>query len=89
MIQACEIAHIDVVLWTVADFMAINIDIFFAIDANGAARFRYDAANHGHGSGFSGSIMAQQHGYLIFYNVQRQGIDGQIFSATEFFERFG
>lgn len=46
MIQAREIAHIDVMLWAIADFMAINIDIFFAIDANGAARFRYDAANH-------------------------------------------
>lgn len=89
MIQAREVAHVDIVLWTVADFMAINIDIVFTIDGNGAARFRNDAADHGHGCGFSSAIVAQQNGNLILYNVQRQIIDGHMFPSAEFFERFG
>lgn len=70
MIQTSEVAHVDIMLWAISDFVAINIDIIFAIDGDGASRFWNDAADHGHCCGFASAIVAKQHCDLILQNIQ-------------------
>lgn len=89
VVETCEIAHVNVVLRTVADLVAVHIEIVFAIDGDVARRLRYDAANHRHGCRLARPIVTQQHCDLIFQNVNRQIVDGEILFAAEFLEHFG
>lgn len=89
MVETREIAHVNVVLWTVANFVAIHVEIVFAIDCNAARCLRNNATDHRHGGCLAGSIVAQQNGNLILQNVNRQIIDGIVLLAPEFLEHFG
>lgn len=71
MIQACEIVHENIVLWTVTDFVSIEIHIIFVINRNHTSCFRNNTANHLHRGCFTRSIMAQQNGDLVFDHIHR------------------
>lgn len=59
MVETREIAHVNVVLWTIANFVTIHVEIVLAVDGNLAGRFRNDPTDHRHGCRFSRTIMSQ------------------------------